>query len=141
MFLRSILRLKPTTKLNAVSRPLFKQELPDSYKYGPGGKPGKIPSDLEQATGAERIELVSNLQGEDPYDMSVTTLSKKGTHKAPVIVKSLGMNDRVVGCKGVGDEAHDVVWIFLNQKEIGRCTECGNAFQLDNEVGQDAHEH
>eukprot|EP00834_Sanchytrium_tribonematis_P006975 NODE_571_length_5897_cov_0.529148.p8 type:complete len:136 gc:universal NODE_571_length_5897_cov_0.529148:3525-3932(+) len=124
-----------------LSRPLFQHKTPESYKYGPGGQPDKIPTDLEQSTGAERIELMHHLQGEDPYDMSVTTLKTKGTEKNPVIVKSLGMNDRVVGCYGVGKERHDIMWIFLEGKRIGRCTECGNAFQLDEEVGQDDHHH
>eukprot|EP00835_Amoeboradix_gromovi_P001971 NODE_101_length_20473_cov_0.516590.p8 type:complete len:141 gc:universal NODE_101_length_20473_cov_0.516590:1765-2187(+) len=140
MFVRSFLRSKVSLRTYS-SRALFNSKLPDHYKYGPGGKPGKIPDDMEQATGPERIEMISNLQGEDPYDMSVTALEKKGTEKNPIIVKSLGMSDRVVGCSGVKDDGHDIVWIFLEGKEIRRCTECGNAFRLDDLVGTDDHGH
>ena len=116
---------------------VFRQS--SNIKFGTGAKPNEIPTALEQSTGAERLEYVSELQGIDPFDMSVDKLTTKGTEKVPVIVKSLGMNDRVVGCRGVGQEAHDVVWIFLEGKALGRCPECGNTFQLDDEVGKDAH--
>ncbi len=137
MFLvkRSVLRSLLNTK------PLLQYKLPENYRYGKGGEVDKVPSNLEQATGIERIEMMHHLQGEDPFDMSVTTLKNKGTFKNPIIVKSLGMSDRVVGCKGVGEEAHDINWILLEKRDVGRCGECGNAFQLDEEMGQDDYGH
>ena len=45
----------------------------------PGGKPGTIPTDLEQATGLERLELLGKMQGIDVFDMKPLDSSRKGT--------------------------------------------------------------
>jgi cytochrome c oxidase subunit 5b len=45
----------------------------------PGGKPGTIPTDLEQATGLERLELLGKMQGIDIFDMRPLDASRKGT--------------------------------------------------------------
>lgn len=44
-----------------------------------GGKPGTIPTDLEQATGLERLEILGKMQGVDIFDMSPLDASRKGT--------------------------------------------------------------
>lgn len=36
----------------------------------PGAEPGTIPTDLEQATGLERLEILGKMQGIDIFDMS-----------------------------------------------------------------------
>lgn len=35
----------------------------------PGAKPGTVPTDLEQATGLERLEILGKMQGIDIFDM------------------------------------------------------------------------
>jgi len=35
----------------------------------PGAEPGTIPTDLEQATGLERLEILGKMQGIDVFDM------------------------------------------------------------------------
>lgn len=44
----------------------------------PGGKPGQVPSDLEQATGLERLELLGKMRGIDVFDMRPLDASRKG---------------------------------------------------------------
>jgi cytochrome c oxidase subunit 5b len=44
----------------------------------PGGKPGTIPTDLDQATGLERLELIGKMQGIDIFDMRPLDASRKG---------------------------------------------------------------
>jgi cytochrome c oxidase subunit 5b len=44
----------------------------------PGGKPGTIPTDLEQATGLERLEILGKMQGVDVFDMKPLDASRKG---------------------------------------------------------------
>ncbi len=46
----------------------------------PGGKPGTVPSDLEQATGLERLEILGKMQGVDIFDMRPLDASRRGTH-------------------------------------------------------------
>lgn len=43
-----------------------------------GGKPGTIPTDLEQATGLERLEILGKMQGIDVFDMKPLDASRKG---------------------------------------------------------------
>jgi cytochrome c oxidase subunit 5b len=46
---------------------------------GPGAPPGTIPTDLEQATGLERLEILGKMQGVDVFDMKPLDASRKGT--------------------------------------------------------------
>jgi len=46
---------------------------------GPGAAPGTVPSDLEQATGLERLEILGKMQGIDVFDMKPLDASRKGT--------------------------------------------------------------
>lgn len=45
---------------------------------GPGAAPGTIPTDLEQATGLERLEILGKMEGVDIFDMSPLDSSRKG---------------------------------------------------------------
>jgi cytochrome c oxidase subunit 5b len=45
----------------------------------PGGNAGSVPTDLEQATGLERLELLGKMQGIDIFDMRPLDASRKGT--------------------------------------------------------------
>ena len=45
----------------------------------PGAKAGTVPSDIEQATGLERLELVGKMQGIDIFDIRPLDASRKGT--------------------------------------------------------------
>lgn len=49
----------------------------------PGAKPGTIPSDLDQATGLERLELLGKMQGYDVFDMRPLDASRKGRELVP----------------------------------------------------------
>lgn len=44
----------------------------------PGAKSGTVPTDIEQATGLERLELVGKMQGIDIFDMRPLDASRKG---------------------------------------------------------------
>lgn len=44
-----------------------------------GAKPGTVPTDMEQATGLERLELLGKMQGIDIFDMKPLDSSRKGT--------------------------------------------------------------
>jgi cytochrome c oxidase subunit 5b len=45
----------------------------------PGASPGAVPTDLEQATGLERLELLGKMQNIDIFDMKPLDASRKGT--------------------------------------------------------------
>jgi len=44
----------------------------------PGAPPGTVPTDLEQATGLERLEILGKMQGIDIFDMKPLDASRKG---------------------------------------------------------------
>jgi cytochrome c oxidase subunit 5b len=44
----------------------------------PGATPGTIPTDVEQATGLERFEILGKMQGIDVFDMKPLDASRKG---------------------------------------------------------------
>ena len=46
----------------------------------PGAAPGTIPTDLEQATGLERLEILGKMQGVDIFDMAPLDASRTGAH-------------------------------------------------------------
>ena len=56
--------------------------------YGPGGKAGEVPSDLEQATGLERLQLLGEMEGLDVFDDSPLDSSRVGTKGNPILVPS-----------------------------------------------------
>ena len=44
----------------------------------PGAEPGTIPTDLDQATGLERLEILGKMQGIDVFDMRPLDASRLG---------------------------------------------------------------
>jgi cytochrome c oxidase subunit 5b len=47
----------------------------------PGAEPGTIPTDLEQATGLERLEILGKMQGIDIFDMTPLPSDRRGTRQ------------------------------------------------------------
>ncbi|KAL1956740.1 hypothetical protein VTO42DRAFT_6890 [Malbranchea cinnamomea] len=108
---------------------------------GPGAKPGTVPTDLEQATGLERLELLGKMQGVDIFDMRPLDASRLGTKEDPIIVKSAGP-EQYVGCTGVPADSHNVVWLTLSRdRPLERCGECGNCIKMEYIGEEDAHDH
>ncbi|PHZ16519.1 cytochrome c oxidase, partial [Rhizopus microsporus ATCC 52813] len=108
---------------------------------GPGAKPGTIPTDIEQSTGLERMELLAKLEGKELFDMEPLNMTHLGTVKNPIVVKS---HDpiRFVGCTGFPAESHETIWINLDKShEHDRCPECGSVYVMDFVGSEDAHHH
>lgn len=98
-----------------------------------------MPTDLDQSTGLERLEILSKMSGVDVFDMEPIKFSKLGTLKEPLMVDSLD-TFRYVGCTGE-HESHETLWITVEDKKISRCPECGSVFKL-NFIGEhNAHHH
>lgn len=55
----------------------------------PGAKSGTVPTDLSQATGLERLELIGKMQGIDIFDMRPLDASRKG------MIPTLSVTSRV----------------------------------------------
>ncbi|GAA99723.1 uncharacterized protein L969DRAFT_77832 [Mixia osmundae IAM 14324] len=108
---------------------------------GEGAKPGTVPTDLEQSTGLERIELLGKLQGVDIFDMSPLKVEHMGTLKNPIMVASLDKS-RTVGCTGFPVDSHDTIYMVVpHQEQATRCPECGCAYAIDFQGIEEEHGH
>merc|ERR1712144_98889 len=109
---------------------------------GPGAAPGTIPTDLEQATGLDRLEILGKVQGIDIFDMKPLDASRLGTLDNPIVVKSFG-DEQYAGCTGFPADSHNVIWLPMSrERPVERCPECGNVLKMDY-VGpqEDPHAH
>ncbi|KAL9605995.1 MAG: hypothetical protein Q9179_000840 [Wetmoreana sp. 5 TL-2023] len=97
----------------------------------PGAAPGTVPTDLEQATGLERLEILGKMQGIDVFDMKPLDSSRRGTLDDPIIVKSVG-NEQYCGCTGFPADSHTVKWLTTSrERPIERCPECGSVYKME----------
>jgi len=134
------LSIKPSaSSLRAFSTSIRVQSGPPPPQlYGEGAKPGTVPTDLEQATGLERLQLLGELEGVNVFDDSPLDSSRLGTKANPVLVPSFDV-ERIIGCTGVPADSHDVLWFTVKKEKISRCTECGSVYALDFQ-GEEHHE-
>ncbi|MCJ1240888.1 Cytochrome c oxidase subunit 4 [Varicellaria rhodocarpa] len=108
----------------------------------PGAEPGTVPTDLEQATGLERLEILGKMQGVDIFDMRPLDASRKGTLDNPIIVRSFG-DEQYSGCTGYPADSHVTIWLTTSRdRPIERCPECGSVYKMEY-VGpmDDPHAH
>ncbi|KAM4062666.1 cytochrome c oxidase subunit vb domain-containing protein [Hirsutella rhossiliensis] len=107
--------------------------------FGPGAAPGTVPTDLEQSTGLERLEILGKMEGVDIFDMRPLDASRKGTMDNPIKVRSAG-DEQFAGCTGYPADSHGVNWLGLTrERPIERCPECGSVYQMEYVGPQDDH--
>ncbi|OAP64165.1 hypothetical protein AYL99_00137 [Fonsecaea erecta] len=106
----------------------------------PGAAPGTVPTDLEQATGLERLEILGKMQGIDIFDMSPLPSDRLGTFENPIVVKSAGPEYQV-GCTGSPADSHVVKWLVMSRaRPFERCPECGSVYRMDYVGAPDSHD-
>ncbi|KAK6370924.1 Cytochrome c oxidase subunit 4 [Lithohypha guttulata] len=89
-----------------------------------------MPTDLEQATGLERLEILGKMQGIDIFDMR------------PLPADRIG-DELQCGCTGVPADSHHVRWLVVSKsRPYERCDECGSVYKMQY-VGppDDPHHH
>ncbi|PNY24161.1 Cytochrome c oxidase subunit 4, mitochondrial [Tolypocladium capitatum] len=119
----------------------FTQVKSDEDLFGPGASPGTVPTDLEQATGLERLEILGKMEGVDIFDMRPLDASRKGTMEDPILVRSAG-DEQFAGCTGYPADSHVVHWLGITrERPIERCPECGSVYKMDYVGPQDDHHH
>ncbi|KAJ5601948.1 cytochrome c oxidase subunit 4 [Penicillium lagena] len=129
----ALVRRSPARAL-AIARPfsssVARQIKNEDDLIAPGAKPGTVPTDLSQATGLERLELIGKMQGIDIFDMRPLDASRKGTLDNPIIVTGAG-DEQYAGCTGYPADSHQVNWLTVSrERPIERCNECGNVVKL-----------
>ncbi|KAG7006986.1 cytochrome c oxidase subunit 4 [Physcia stellaris] len=110
----------------------------------PGAQPGTVPTDLDQSTGLERLEILGKMQGIDIFDMKPLDASRLGTLADPIMVKSFG-DEQYCGCTGFPADSHVTKWLTISRgRPIERCPECGSVYKMEYVGPPDdphAHEH
>ncbi|KAI3648389.1 hypothetical protein MP228_006243 [Amoeboaphelidium protococcarum] len=104
---------------------------------GPGAQSDYVPTQMDQATGKERLQYLALREGKDPFFGLMDQLDgRKGTKENPIEVLSPD-DDRIIGCQGPQGHRHEINWMMVYEDghkywEYGhnRCPECGNTFKL-----------
>lgn len=106
---------------------------------GTGAAPGTIPTDLEQSTGLERLEILGKMEGVDIFDMRPLDSSRRGRNESlakhstigwtnnigsgtidnPILVKSAG-DEQYAGCTGSPSDSHVVHWLGVGLSRLLR---------------------
>ncbi|CDK27341.1 unnamed protein product [Kuraishia capsulata CBS 1993] len=107
---------------------------------GPGAQPGTVPTDLEQATGLERFELLGKLEGVEVFDNIPLDSSRTGTMADPIVVDSYD-DYRYVGCTGAPADTHEIQWLKPTTEKVARCWECGSVYKLNYLGTPGGHHH
>ncbi|KAK6461736.1 cytochrome c oxidase polypeptide IV mitochondrial precursor [Scheffersomyces coipomensis] len=97
---------------------------PDGSLIGPGATPGTIPTDLDQATGLERLEILGKREGVDVFDIENPITEGSGTPQDPYLVPTY-FGYRYVGCKGKDGNDHKPYWLKVEDGKLARCWQCG----------------
>ncbi|KFY78547.1 hypothetical protein V499_02291 [Pseudogymnoascus sp. VKM F-103] len=106
-----------------------------------GAQPGTISTDLEQATGLERVEILGKMEGIDIFDMRPLDSSRTGTIADPIMVKSFG-EEQYAGCTGSPADSHVTIWLTMSrERPVERCPECGSVYKMEYVGPQDDGHH
>ena len=61
----------------------------------PGAEPGTVPTDLDQSTGLERLEILGKMQGVDVFDMRPLDSSRRGKEAVSTSIKSFSIVNEI----------------------------------------------
>lgn len=139
--LRQTLRfVAPASRTFATTRFVAQQQVVKTAKtlsevdghdslIGAGAKENTVPTELDQATGLARLELLGKLEGIEVFDTKPLDSSRIGTMENPIIVESYD-DYRYVGCTGSPAGSHNVMWLKPTVDKVARCWECGSVYKL-----------
>ena len=88
---RAAFRPARTAAVRAISTTaaLRSDHPPTPQIYGEGAKPGEVPTDENQATGLERLQVLGHVEGVDVFDLKPLDSSRIGTFADPIKVFSM----------------------------------------------------
>ncbi|KII89980.1 hypothetical protein PLICRDRAFT_53107 [Plicaturopsis crispa FD-325 SS-3] len=132
--------LKPAVRALSATAARKSGHAPPPSLFGPGAKAGEVPTDFEQATGLDRLQVLGEMEGVEVFDEEPLDASRLGTLADPILVPSLDV-ERIVGCTGFPADSHDVHWFQLTEHKNRRCPECGSAYKLDFQGTREEHAH
>lgn len=81
-------RLPATRTLSTSVKKLSDHAHAPPALLGEGAPVGTVPTDENQATGLERLQLLGHQEGVDVFDMQPLEITTLGTVKEPILIKS-----------------------------------------------------
>ena len=86
---RAALRPARTAAVRAISSTAARRsDAPTPQIYGEGAKAGQIPTDENQSTGLERLQVLGAIEGVEVFDLKPLDSSRVGTLADPIKVFS-----------------------------------------------------
>ena len=86
---RAALRPARTAAVRAISSTAARRsDVPTPQIFGEGAKPGQVPTDENQSTGLERLQVLGAIEGVEVFDLKPLDSSRIGTLADPVKVFS-----------------------------------------------------
>ncbi|KAI1797225.1 cytochrome c oxidase polypeptide IV [Ganoderma leucocontextum] len=138
---RAALRPARTAAARAISSTAARRsDVPTPQIFGEGAKAGQVPTDENQATGLERLQVLGAIEGVEVFDLKPLDSSRIGTLADPVKVFSTEP-ERTIGCTGSPADSHELLWMNLTREKNRRCPECGSVYTLDFQGSEHAHAH
>ena len=147
---RSALKPVSRTAVRAIATtPARRSGHPEPSIFGPGAKSGEVPTDENQSTGLERLQVLGAIENVEVFDYKPLDSSRIGTKADPIKVFSwVSLSDvfcvlkclfhllrqepeRTIGCTGSPAESHELLWMNLTTQKNRRCPECGSGVYLD----------
>ncbi|KAL1305679.1 hypothetical protein AAFC00_007272 [Neodothiora populina] len=144
-FSSSITRFEAKKDQSSTTMKPFEELTSEADLLPPGAPEGTVPTDLDQSTGLERLEILGKMQGVDVFDMRPLDSSRKGTLDNPIVVKSYG-DEQYLGCTGYPADTHNVIWLTTSRdRPVERCPECGGVYKMEyvgpQDDGHGHHDH
>ncbi|EKX54599.1 hypothetical protein GUITHDRAFT_160714 [Guillardia theta CCMP2712] len=129
---RSILRPSVSAGASAVRTFSGRAPLPEPTWKQQDNLDNVVPTNLDQATGLERAEMLAEMNGEKIFDEHMIT--PFGTKENPVVIESI-FDERIVGCPGdcaSGDTRNnnEIRWFLVTSKEPFVCPTCNQVYTL-----------
>ena len=84
----AISRMNVTRGISTTSRRSAGDHHTPPALLGDGAPDGTIPTEVNQATGLERLQILGHMDGVDVFDMQPLEVTRLGTKKDPIAIKS-----------------------------------------------------
>ena len=91
---RSVVRISATSRVNYVLRisTTSRRSAGDHHAppglLGEGAPHGTVPTEVNQSTGLERLQILGHMDGVDVFDLQPLEVTRLGTKTDPILVKS-----------------------------------------------------
>jgi cytochrome c oxidase subunit 5b len=103
-------RISLARPLSTTTKKLSDQAHAPPALLGEGAPRGTVPTDENQSTGLERLQLLGHMEGVDVFDMQPLEVPRLGTVKEPILIKSYVCI--------LSSPLHYSLWLWLKRRSL-----------------------